>query len=346
MLDRAPGSHVRRSVSRTFRALAGAVVLAGALLVSAPGGAAPVAAIGPLPACRLADIYTVPSDYDSWSTTLVDWLLRVPEDYVPPDLVPTAEAGISGGGLIRAVAIDDLRALAAAAKKNGTPITVISGYRSYQQQVASFNGWVAYDSYEHAITYSMRPGHSEHQLGLAIDFGQVGGPSSLSYPDWTKTPTGKWMLNNAWKYGWVLSYPWGNGYALWNDKVCFHPEPWHYRYLGREMAAKVHESGLTIREYLWEHYTRVDPATGEAIPTPTPVPTPTPTPSPTPTPTPTPSPTPVPTPTPTPVSTPTPFPAVLFAGTWFGVAPPLLLGAGGVLVLAIGLGLWRAARRR
>jgi D-alanyl-D-alanine carboxypeptidase len=221
---------------RALRALAIGLVL-GAGLLAVPATAPPVAAIGPLPACRIADIPTVPRGYDSWSTTLVDWLLTVGKDYRPPDLVPTSEAGIKGGGYIRAVAIDDLAALTKAAAKNGTPISVISPYRSYKEQVASFEGWVAKDSYEHAITYSQRPGHSEHQLGLAIDFKATGEASSLSYPDWATTTTGRWMLDNAWKYGWVLSYPKGRGGALWSDAACFHYEPWHYRYLGRELAA-------------------------------------------------------------------------------------------------------------
>src|SRR3989337_2079019 len=92
----------------------------------------PVDAVGPLPECRLADILTVPRDYDNWSITLVDWLLSVGEDYVPPDLVPVSDAGITGPGLIRAVGIADLAAMTEAAAAAGTPIAVNSPYRSYQ----------------------------------------------------------------------------------------------------------------------------------------------------------------------------------------------------------------------
>ena len=68
-------------------------LLIGAGLLALPAtNPPPVAAIGPLPACRLAEIPTFPNDYDSWSTTLVDWLLSVGEDYVPPDLVSVSEA--------------------------------------------------------------------------------------------------------------------------------------------------------------------------------------------------------------------------------------------------------------
>jgi hypothetical protein len=102
------------------------------------------------------------------------------------------------------------------------------------------------------------------------------------------------MSKNAWKYGWVMSYPldpdWKVGDDLWSDRICFSYEPWHYRYLGRDVAKAVHDSGLTIREYLWQHYTMVDAKTGEPLPTATP--TPSPTPSQTPTPSPTASPTP------------------------------------------------------
>lgn len=307
--------------------------------MAAPASAPPpAAAIGPLPACRLADITTVPNDYDSWSTTLVDWLLTVGKDYKPPDLVPVKEAGITGPGLIREVAIDDLAAMTKAAAAAGTPIAVNSPYRSYQEQVASFNGWVAVDGYDDAITYSQRPGHSEHQLGLAIDFMTKGGGSALQ-GDWATTPAGAWMAANAWKFGWVMSYPRGAGGKVFNDATCLHYEPWHYRYLGREIAAKVHESGLTIREYLWANFTTVDPITGSPLPTATPTPTPTPIPTPSPTPT----------PPATPTASPTPIPSAATepAGAWLGVAPPLVLGGVLLVVLAtIGFVGWRRSVRR
>ena len=270
-----------------------ALLLAVVALPVITGTRSEVEAVGPLPKCRLADIMTVPRDYDSWSTTLVDWLLRVPRRYKPPDLVPVSQAGIAGPGLIRSVAINDLRAMTRAAARNGTPIAVNSPYRSYEDQVASFNGWVGVDGYDDAVTYSQRPGHSEHQLGLTIDFMTLGGGSALQ-GDWATTPSGGWMAENAWKYGWLMSYPLGDNGELFNERTCFHYEPWHYRYVGRAIARRIHDSGLTIREYLWKHYTLVDPVTGEALATPTPTPSPTPsaTPSPTPIPTPTASPTP------------------------------------------------------
>jgi D-alanyl-D-alanine carboxypeptidase len=313
---------------RTARVRLAALAFSFGVLALPLAAPAPVAAIGPLPDCRLDDIMTVPRDYDSWSTTLVDWLLRVPKSYVPPDLVPVSEAGIAGPGLIRAVAIEDLGAMTAAAAANGTPIAVNSPYRSYAEQVASFNGWVGVDGYEDAITYSQRPGHSEHQLGLTIDFMTLGGGSALQ-GDWSTDPSGAWMAANAWKYGWLMSYPLADNGALFSEATCFHYEPWHYRYVGREIARKIHRSGLTIREYLWRHHTMVDPETGEPIATPTPTPSPAPSPSPTPTLAATPSPV-----TSTPVATPSAAASPPPSGGEGGI-DPLVLGIGGVALVLL-----------
>ena len=318
---------------RALRAPLAALLLAAAVLPASAGAPASVEALGSVPDCRLDDIMTVPNDYDSWSTTLVDWLLRVPRDYRPPDLVPVGEAGIAGPGRIRAVAIDDLSALADAAARNGTPISVNSPYRSYREQVASFNGWVGVDGYDDAITYSQRPGHSEHQLGLTIDFQTLNGGSALQ-GDWATTPAGAWMAENAWRYGWLMSYPLGDNGELFNERTCFHYEPWHYRYLGRAVARKVHNSGLTIREYLWRHYTMVDPRTGEPLATPTPTPSPSPSPTPVPTPAATASPSTATTlgPTASPSATPPPS-----SNGVLGLDPLVLAVVGAGVLLVVGI---------
>jgi len=320
---------------RARRVLVAGLALGVGLLAFPATGPSRVGAVGPLPACRVADIQTLPGDYDSWSTTLVDRILTVGEDYVPPDLVSVRDAGIAGGGYIREVTIDDLAAMAKAAADAGSPIGVWSPYRSYQEQVTIFNNYANFDGFDDALTYSARPGHSEHQLGLAIDFMTAGGGSPLP-GDWGTTPAGKWMAANAWTFGWVLSYPRTKDGGFYSDITCFHYEPWHYRYLGRELAAKVHGSGLTIREYLWNNFTMVDPITGQPVPTATPTPSP----SPTPTPTPSPTATPMPTPSAAPSASAQPV------GTWLGVDPPVVLGGVGLIMLAsIGFVAWRGLRR-
>lgn len=245
--------------TRLLRALPAALVLA-ALAFTAPVTAPPsVAGVGPLPVCRLDDILTEPSGYDDWQHIQVDWILSLGADYKPPDLVSVQESGIAGGGLIRKLTIDDLTAMVAAAKKNGTPIVSWSPYRGYKQQVALFNGYAGYNkktgkysNFDSAVTFSARPGHSEHQTGLTIDFVAVGDKGLTS--NWEVTRTGKWMATHAWEYGWLMSYPKGK-----TDVTCYRYEPWHYRYVGRDLAKKIHDSGLTIREYLWANFTQVDP---------------------------------------------------------------------------------------
>src|SRR5688500_16778294 len=240
-----------------IRVAVAALVLASAL-VAPLASPSPARAVGPLPDCRLDDILTEPRGYDDWEVTLVDWILTLGPKYRPPDLVSVSDANVAGGGMIREVAIDDLRALADAARKNGSPITVLSPFRGYKQQVSLFNGYAGwagskYTNFDSAVTFSARPGHSEHQTGLTIDFGSLGDTALTS--NWEVTRAGGWMAKNAWKYGWLMSYPDGE-----KDAVCYRYEPWHYRYVGREMAAKIRESGLTIREYLWANHTQVDPA--------------------------------------------------------------------------------------
>lgn len=234
------------------------LLLAGVLLAALIALPSSAAGVGPLPECRLDDVLTEPRGYDDWAITQVDWNLTLGRRYRPEDLVSVSSADVDGGGYIRKVAVDDLRAMAAAARANGTPIKVLSAYRGYRQQVALFGGYAGWNgseftNFENAIKFSARPGHSEHQTGLTIDFGSVGDTALTS--NWHETPAGAWMAKDAWKYGWLMSYPEGK-----KAVVCYRFEPWHYRYVGRELAAKIRESGLTIREYLWANHTQVDPA--------------------------------------------------------------------------------------
>jgi D-alanyl-D-alanine carboxypeptidase len=231
---------------RTLRPFVAALTLGLAVLAAPAAAPSPALGLGPLPACRLDDILTSPRDYDSWSTTLVDTILRVGKSYVPPDLVPISRAGVTGGGSIRKVAIDDLRDLEKAAEADGYALGNVSSYRSYQTQVRLFNSYVRGYGYMRAVKFSARPGHSEHQLGLAIDFSPAGVSSFIS----GDSAIGRWMADNAWKYGWLLSYPRGK-----YKTTCYTYEPWHYRYVGRDLAAKIHDSGLTTREYLWANFT-------------------------------------------------------------------------------------------
>ncbi len=129
-------------------------------------------------------------------------------------------------------------ALRLAAKKEGLNIFRISGYRSYETQVNTYTYWKnAYR--DQADSFSARPGFSEHQLGVAIDVNDM-------WPEFADTAEGKWLAKNCYKYGFILRYP---SYET-EISTGYEYEPWHIRYLGTELAVKVHTSGLTLEEYL------------------------------------------------------------------------------------------------
>ena len=135
---------------------------------------------------------------------------------------------------MRAIIIADLKAMAKAARKAGRAIAVRSAYRSYTSQKSVFAGWKARSGYKQALKYSARPGHSEHQLGTTIDFRSASSQAApWDYNDWATSKPGAWMKANAWKYGFVMSYPKGK-----LSKTCYGYEPWHYRYVGRALARR------------------------------------------------------------------------------------------------------------
>jgi D-alanyl-D-alanine carboxypeptidase len=203
-----------------------------------------------LPACRYRDESTRFGQPKYWKRTLLDTNLRLSRSYQPWDLVSVTRAGIRGSGQVRRLIIEDLAALASAARQAGKPLAVRSAYRSYQTQVATFASWVARSGYEQALKFSARPGHSEHQLGTTIDFTTAPGvPLSTRFGT---SPAGLWLAANSWRYGFIMSYPKGM-----RRVSCYGYEPWHFRYVGRELASLIHASGEVPRRYLWQHYESV-----------------------------------------------------------------------------------------
>jgi D-alanyl-D-alanine carboxypeptidase len=204
------------------------------------------APIPPLPTCDYLDLPAARVAYADWGTTVLDTVFQLPSGYAPPDLVDTSGAGLNGSFYVRALALQDLRAMVSAAIADGARLAVQSAYRSYVGQVLTFDGWVRQVGYGEALKTSARPGHSEHQLGTAIDFRAVDGASPWTYADWATTNEGAWLAANAWKFGWVMSYPKGTSAVS-----CYSYEPWHYRYVGLATAAAVHGAGITLRQWLW-----------------------------------------------------------------------------------------------
>ena len=126
----------------------------------------------------------------------------------------------------------------AAAAEEGLDLYVASGFRSYELQASLYQRYCDRDGKAAADTYSARPGHSEHQTGLAIDLNSISS-------DFAYTAEGQWVSEHCWEYGFILRYP-----ADKVDITGYMYEPWHIRYLGRDTAKAVYESGLCLEEYL------------------------------------------------------------------------------------------------
>ncbi|HEX7491885.1 MAG TPA: M15 family metallopeptidase [Candidatus Limnocylindrales bacterium] len=185
------------------------------------------------PPCSFADLPARHQALSDWASTLVDTAYGVGATYAPTDLMSVAAAGVGGSGSVRSFVIDDLRVLNDAAHEEGLNLVVASAWRSYKDQDALYKDIEASYGQTYAQAAAARPGHSEHQLGTSIDFS--GGEA--------------WLQATAWKYGFIESYPAAGS----PDLTCYQPEPWHYRYFGRETAAAIHASGLTAREWLWAY---------------------------------------------------------------------------------------------
>jgi D-alanyl-D-alanine carboxypeptidase len=177
---------------------------------------------------------------DPYLRRLVDKSHALPEGYAPADLVELTggDYRISRQGLmLRQAAASSLAVMAAAAQAEGATLTVASSYRSYDYQVEVYARNVASDGREEADRVSARPGYSQHQTGLVVDFGPIDN-------SFAATPGGRWMRDNAARFGWSLSFP--DGYEAVTGYVW---ESWHYRYVGPELAAFINTYFDGIQQY-------------------------------------------------------------------------------------------------
>ncbi|MFJ5770692.1 D-alanyl-D-alanine carboxypeptidase family protein [Psychrobacillus sp. NPDC093180] len=134
--------------------------------------------------------------------------------------------------------------MAAEAKLSSYELVAFSTYRSFEYQTTLYEKYVSNDGQEAADRYSARPGYSEHQTGLAFDIGEKHFEQHFARESFGETEAGKWVAANAHKYGFIMRYP--NG----KEKITgYMYEPWHFRYVGKELAPKVFEAGITLEEY-------------------------------------------------------------------------------------------------
>ncbi|QIB70391.1 M15 family metallopeptidase [Aminipila butyrica] len=171
----------------------------------------------------------------------------VSRDYKPEDLTAVkyfAPDRPEQGRYLRAKAADAFHELSEAAAAEGYEIIVTTAYRSYGFQETLYSNYVKTHGQAEADTFSAQPGKSEHQTGLAAD---VSSPS-VQYQltrDYIDTPEGKWLNDNAYKFGFIIRFPKGK-----EDITGYVYEPWHIRYVGKTAAKEIFDEGLTLEEYV------------------------------------------------------------------------------------------------
>lgn len=206
-----------------------------------------IAQLVPPPACAVgteASIYAQPTD---WFRSIVDSTYGLPSTYEIPDLVSSGEANYADDFEIRELMVEDLNGMRNAILEAGIPeVALQSAYRSHsaQQNLAESASASESDTPGIATDVTAAPGHSEHQLGTAIDVRPIGARSVDE--SFGETETGLWLAEHSWEYGFILTHPEGS-----EDLTCFVYSPNHFRYVGIELAKRVHDSNLTLREYLW-----------------------------------------------------------------------------------------------
>jgi D-alanyl-D-alanine carboxypeptidase len=171
----------------------------------------------------------------------------VPKDLAIPDIpFPYGKHAKLEKMHLRKVAVDPIENLFKAAKKDGIDLVGISGYRSYDYQVEVFARNVKQygGDRKKANQVSAHPGQSEHQTGLTMDVStqEIGFQLSQKLGD---TKAGKWLADNAWKYGYIIRYLKGK-----ENITGYEYEPWHIRYVGKKAAKIIAAKGITLEEYL------------------------------------------------------------------------------------------------
>lgn len=174
-----------------------------------------------------------------------------PWNIIPADYTPNLQVA-EGNQKVDELCRDGLLEMLADCRKAGHGVQIISAYRENSTQIMLYNNKVNYyldrgynkvDAAKEAATVVAMPGTSEHELGLAVDLVDTDYP----YLDEAQenTDTQKWLMENCWKYGFILRYPNNK-----SSKTGIIYEPWHYRYVGAALAEELHTTGLCLEEYL------------------------------------------------------------------------------------------------
>lgn len=183
---------------------------------------------------------TSPTTYTNKDYILVNKYLYLKSNYIPNNLEKIDNKYAKNGMKLVKSAKDMFEKMYYDAKKDGYSIRIVSSYRNYNYQKNLYNNYLKKEGKEKADTYSARPGFSEHQTGLCIDIDD----KKYSYEEFNKSKSYKWMIDNSYKYGFIERYPKGK------EKITGYTyEPWHYRYVGTDIAKFIHDNNITFDEY-------------------------------------------------------------------------------------------------
>ena len=198
----------------------------------------------------IQDLYSI-LEGDPYLRILVDKKTPLSLDYEPQDLVDLRSGSYDmvSGHMLRSAAAEGLEEMAAAAREEGLTKIVLSAFRSYFYQSRVYTDYVMTMGQPEADKISARPGHSQHQLGVTVDFNALDN-------ELAQTPEGIWLAANASRFGWSLSYPCG-----YEEATGYNWESWHYRYVGKELSAFIDKYFDGIQQYAllfiheWENLT-------------------------------------------------------------------------------------------
>lgn len=186
----------------------------------------------------------VNTDTTKGTSMLVNKYHALTKDYQASDIIKTSATYSYANNELNREAYEAYKNLAEAAKTDGYTILILSSYRDYDYQDKLWNQRKQSYGTRKADEYAARAGSSEHETGYAIDVADYHDKND-SFKD---TESYQWMLNNSYKYGFILRYPEGK-----EDITGYKFESWHYRYLGIDLATKVYNEGITFDEY-YEFY--------------------------------------------------------------------------------------------
>jgi D-alanyl-D-alanine carboxypeptidase len=192
---------------------------------------------------RDSDYYTNVKDSDTTkgNLILVNKYFKLNENYVPENIVDISlQFSYAGNSIVKEVNDHFVEMRNAAKSGKGYNIVVSSSYRGYADQKELYDRRKKDQGEEQADKLAARPGHSEHQLGLALDLDLY----KKTYDKFEDTEEYAWLIDNCYKYGFILRYPKDK-----EDITGYSFESWHYRYVGLTVAKYIHDNKITFDEY-------------------------------------------------------------------------------------------------